>query len=142
MQHQNVDEVTEMLEIAFYTNKNTSEQRSITVSPQHYLGGSCRGEKRRADAFATGSSIFVLNSNGKCAAVTVASVVKHLSAPRNAHTLNDRMIVDGVLATLFVEMSVARVLESIFGPVLLLPLKVLHTTYNSSFVHELSIIAN
>lgn len=102
----------------------TSEgQASIRATANHYLYGP--SGKVLAGDLTAGSQISVVSKDGQQATATVVEVEQVYEPIRNVHTMNDRLVVDGVLVSSFAEVKLFG-LNIGENPALIAPLKLLY----------------
>uniref|UniRef100_A0A7S3A9P5 Hedgehog protein Hint domain-containing protein n=1 Tax=Rhodosorus marinus TaxID=101924 RepID=A0A7S3A9P5_9RHOD len=112
---------------------------ALTVSALHYILSSIvpKMEYTKVSDLKVGSRIFILDSAGKYQSATIIKFEYVHSPAVNIHTLNDRIVVDGVLASSIASLKLFGVVDTMQLRLMLLPLKVLYLLGASRLVQVL-----
>mmetsp|Transcript_3688 Transcript_3688/g.11017 ORF Transcript_3688/g.11017 Transcript_3688/m.11017 type:complete len:334 (+) Transcript_3688:63-1064(+) len=137
VQHGDQSKPVEMRRLAYSAEELSG---AITVSGRHLIAGSLKGDLVRADTLREGSQIFVQTADGPKAAY-VTQITKVFAAPRNVHTMNDHIVVDGVLVSPFTDLHLSYYSVPL-AKMLLAPLKGLHLFGLRVLVKSLDLAGN
>lgn len=141
MQHARDDTKHSILKLE-YVHPTSGLMWSFTVTSKHYvlvMSKDSGEEYVRAEDIKVGGFLRVILADGSVNSVGVVSVMKTRSAVRNLYTMNDRLVVDGVIASSFAE--VAGVNTPRFTS-LLWPLKMLHRVRMTEKVRALDSVGH
>ncbi|KAJ8904287.1 hypothetical protein NDN08_000810 [Rhodosorus marinus] len=113
--------------------------QALTVSALHYILSSIvpKMEYTKVSDLNVGSRIFILDCTGKYQSATIRKFEYVHSPAVNIHTLNDRIVVDGVLASSIASLKLFGVVDTMQLRLMLLPLKVLYLLGASRLVQVL-----
>jgi len=119
-----------------YTTKIGSASGHITLSSSHLIRASLVGDRFiAASKLSEGSTIYVQSEGHNAVEARVTSVKRVLSVYRNVHTMNDRIIVDGVMASSMQDVGPYWLMRTA-----LLPLKVLHRAGLGELVERCDVV--
>lgn len=119
---QHLDEMEEvsMLKLSWESTTEARKLHSVTLSPEHHIRAAVDADVyKHAGDIRIGDTIFL--QGGHRAIVVHIEPTK--SAPRNLHTLNDRLVIDGLLTSPYTTTFGVNTYQL---RALLLPLKILH----------------
>eukprot|EP00188_Purpureofilum_apyrenoidigerum_P003868 Plantae.Rhodophyta-Purpureofilum_apyrenoidigerum.ctg41667.p1 GENE.Plantae.Rhodophyta-Purpureofilum_apyrenoidigerum.ctg41667~~Plantae.Rhodophyta-Purpureofilum_apyrenoidigerum.ctg41667.p1 ORF type:complete len:431 (-),score=38.55 Plantae.Rhodophyta-Purpureofilum_apyrenoidigerum.ctg41667:99-1391(-) len=121
VQHKQESYVTPMKKITF--EDTTSSRRTVVVSAEHLIYSSS-SELVSAGDVQMGNILLILDSETEeSTAAKVIAVDDVHASPRNVHTLNDRLVVDGVVVTPY---TTSFGINTYYLRYALMPLKMLH----------------
>jgi len=120
IQHQKSNENRNLLKIVH-------ENGHLIVSSKHYLMKNTQHELQVAELFKVGDDLMVISNDGLVKTSKVVDVTQVTEPLRNVHTVNDRLLVNGVMASSFpeVEISGAKIPVSL-QRVAVIPLRILY----------------
>uniref|UniRef100_A0A7S3A3G3 Hint domain-containing protein n=1 Tax=Rhodosorus marinus TaxID=101924 RepID=A0A7S3A3G3_9RHOD len=123
VQHDRDEALHEMLEIKY--SASDRKYRTLRVTHAHLLYMSDCNRKRAGDLVVGDSLLTVADPEHSLQAVKIVAVERVVDVVRNLHTLNDRIVVEGIVASAMTDYRLGPL--QLQYPILLLPFKVLHS---------------
>eukprot|EP00189_Rhodosorus_marinus_P012993 CAMPEP_0184744164 /NCGR_PEP_ID=MMETSP0315-20130426/6984_1 /TAXON_ID=101924 /ORGANISM="Rhodosorus marinus, Strain UTEX LB 2760" /LENGTH=506 /DNA_ID=CAMNT_0027215791 /DNA_START=156 /DNA_END=1676 /DNA_ORIENTATION=+ len=141
VQHEGINgKAVPMIKVHYETMGDEEDKpQHLTVSALHYILSSIvpKMEYTKVSDLNVGSRIFILDSEGKYQSAAIRKFEYVHSPAVNIHTLNDRVVVDGVLASSIASLKLFDIVDTMQLRFMLLPLKVLYLLGASRLVQVL-----
>ncbi|KAJ8907556.1 hypothetical protein NDN08_007667 [Rhodosorus marinus] len=133
VQHDRDEALHEMLAIRYLASDQKDQWLRLTHS--HLVYTSDWNRKRAGDLVVGDSLLTVSDPDASLQPAKIVAVEKVVDIVRNLHTQNDRIVVEGIVASAMTDYRLGPL--PLQYPILLLPFKVLHWVGLSNIVHGL-----